>query len=61
MEYRLRDIRQLSDFLEAEASGQPFDRGQARCLALKLAEHHPEIRDTMRRIHARLLAVDGHA
>lgn len=54
MDYRLHDIRQLADLLEAEASGRPFDRHHAQHLALTLAEHQPEISNTMRQISERM-------
>jgi|AGTN01.1.fsa_nt_gi hypothetical protein len=54
MDYRLHDIRQLSEMLEAEASGRPFDRHHAHHLAAILAEHQPEIGDSMRLICDRL-------
>lgn len=59
MDYRLHEIRQLSALLEAEASGQPFDRDYARGLAQELASHHPEIGDTMRQICNRLSGAHG--
>jgi len=54
MDYRLHEIRVLSELLENEASGRPFDRVQAHRLAASLAEHQPEISNTMRRICERL-------
>lgn len=59
MDYRLHDIRQLSEMLEAEAQGHPFDRGHAQNLALTLAEHQPEISNTMRLICERLKQGDA--
>ncbi len=50
MSHRWHDVRQLSDLLEAEAAGQPFDRTHARHLAHSLAERHPEIRQSLRLI-----------
>lgn len=54
MNYRLHEIRELQELLEAEATGRPFDRGHARHLASRLAEHHPEIGASMRLIAERL-------
>lgn len=54
-DYRLHDIRQLSECLEAEAMGRPFDRSHAHTLAARLAEHHPEIGATMRLISERMI------
>lgn len=54
MEHRLREIVQLSELLESEASGKPFDRTRAQQLALTLAEHHPEMGNSMRAIWERL-------
>ncbi len=54
MDYRLHEIRVLSEMLENEASGRPFDRAHAHRLASALAEHQPEISNTMRLICERL-------
>jgi len=54
MDYRLHDIHQLSELLEHEAHGRPFDRARAQHLAATLAEHQPEIGETMRLICDRL-------
>lgn len=54
MKYRLHEIMQLSELLEHEATGRPFDRARAHQLALTLAEHQPEIRDTMQRVCERM-------
>ncbi|HTH17910.1 MAG TPA: hypothetical protein VL974_14725 [Magnetospirillum sp.] len=54
MDYRLHEMHQLSELLEAEANGHPFDRARARLLAGALAEYHPEIRNSMRLICDRL-------
>lgn len=54
MDYRLHEIDQLSELLENEALGRPFDHAHAQRLALSLAEHHPEIGNTMRQISDRL-------
>jgi hypothetical protein len=54
MDYRLHEIHQLAEMLEQEASGRPFDRAHAHHLAVTLAEHQPEIRDSMRLICERL-------
>ncbi|MCR6631562.1 MAG: hypothetical protein NVV74_16815 [Magnetospirillum sp.] len=59
MDYRLHDLRQLSELLEAEANGRPFDRTHARRLAQALAEHQPEIGNTMRLICERLKQGDA--
>ncbi len=50
MTQNLQELRQLSALLEAEASGRPFDRDHAHHLANRLAERHPEIRQSMRLI-----------
>lgn len=54
MDYRLHDMSQLAEILEAEACDRPFDRVQGQRLALVLAEHHPEIGNSMRLIAERL-------
>ncbi|HLO79048.1 MAG TPA: hypothetical protein VK196_21540 [Magnetospirillum sp.] len=54
MGYHLHEIEQLAVLLESEAAGLPFDRGHALQLASKLAEHHPEIGNSMRLITERL-------
>ncbi|MBX9634695.1 MAG: hypothetical protein K2X44_06905, partial [Magnetospirillum sp.] len=54
MDYRLHDIYQLAEILEAESNGRPFDRAQGQHLALTLAEHQPEIGNSMRLIAERL-------
>ncbi|CAA7619805.1 hypothetical protein [Magnetospirillum sp. UT-4] len=54
MQNHIRDIRMLTELIEAEAGGRPFDRSQARDLAHRLAEHNPEIAKTLRRISDRL-------
>lgn len=54
MEYRWHEIRELSQLLEAEAAGRDVDRGRARHLADRLAEHHPEISRSMRLITDRM-------
>lgn len=54
MDYRLHEIHLLSELLEHEAQGRPFDRARAHHLAATLAEHQPEISDSMRLICARL-------
>lgn len=59
MDYRLHEMHQLSELLEHEASGRPFDRGHAQRLALTLAEHHPEIGQSMRLICDRLRQGDS--
>lgn len=61
MDHSLRDLRQLSVFLEAEASGRPFDRAHARRLALALAENQPEIGNSLRLIGERLKQGDHRA
>ncbi|MDA8232274.1 MAG: hypothetical protein M0006_13125 [Magnetospirillum sp.] len=48
------ELRQLSHILEAEAEGRPFDRDHARDLAARIANVHPEIRQSMRMICERL-------
>lgn len=54
MDYRLHEIQLLSEFLEHEAMGRPFDRAHAHQLAATLAEHQPQIRDSMQLICERL-------
>lgn len=54
MDYRLQEMHQLSELLEAEACGRPFDRARAHHLAGTLAQHHPEIGNSMRLICERL-------
>lgn len=61
MDFQLHDIRQLSEFLEAEASGRPFDRRRAHHLARTLAESCPEISMTMRLICERFNAGEARA
>ena len=59
MDYRLHEMQQLSVLLEHEAAGRPFDRGRAHSLAATLAEHHPEIGNSMRLICDRLKQGDA--
>jgi hypothetical protein len=54
MDYRLHDIYQLSEILEAEACGRPFDRAQGQRLAFSLAKDQPEIGNSMRQIAERM-------
>lgn len=54
MDCRLHEIHQLSEMLEHEAMGRPFDPAHAHRLATTLAEHQPEIGDSMRLICERL-------
>ena len=54
MTHNLQDLRQLSALLEAEATGRPFDRDHAHNLASRLAERHPEIRQSMHQICERI-------
>lgn len=54
MDYRLQEISQLAEILEAEACGRPFDRAHAQRLAHNLAQHQPEIGKTMRQIAERM-------
>lgn len=54
MDYRLHEIQQLAEILEHEATGRPFDRTHAHKLAVTLAEHQPEIRNSMMLICERL-------
>lgn len=54
MDYRLHEISLLSQLLEDEALGRPFDRAHAQELAATLAEHQPQIRNSMRLICDRL-------
>jgi len=56
MKPRHHDLWQLSELLEAESEGRPFDRAAAHHLALRLAERHPEIGQTMRLICDRVAA-----
>lgn len=58
MDFRLHEIQQLQELLEHEALGRPFDRARAHQLALTLAEHQPEIRDSMRLVCERLRTGD---
>lgn len=53
-DYRMHEMRELCDILEAEATGRPFDRARARSLADVIARHHPEIGNTMRLMTERL-------
>jgi hypothetical protein len=46
-EYHMEEMRVLCELLEAEVSGRPFDRAEARRLAQTLASKHPEIGQTM--------------
>lgn len=48
------DMRRLSELLEDECAGRPFDRAQAHALAAHLAESCPEMGQTMRRISERM-------
>ena len=50
----LRDMRRLSELLEDECAGRPFDRAQAHALAANLAESCPEMGQTMHRISERM-------
>lgn len=50
----LTDMRRLSELLEDENAGRPFDRIQAHSLAAHLAENCPEMSQTMRRISDRM-------
>lgn len=59
MDYRLHEIHQLAELLESEASGRPFDRAHAQRLASTLAEHQPEIGNSMRLICERLKQGDA--
>lgn len=52
--HHLREIRALSEFLEAEALGLPFDRERARELVHTLSQHHPSIGNSLRLISDRL-------
>ncbi|MBC7907591.1 MAG: hypothetical protein H7Y60_12715 [Rhodospirillaceae bacterium] len=54
MDYRLHDISQLAQILEAEACGRPFDRALGHRLASTLAEYQPEIGNSMRQIAERM-------
>jgi hypothetical protein len=58
MQYNLEEIRSLSELLESEANGLPFDRDQARHLAEKMANQHPAIRRSMEVLLQRLGAGD---
>ena len=50
----LSDMRRLSELLEEECAGRPFDRSQAHFIAARLAEICPEMGQTMRRISDRM-------
>lgn len=50
----LNDMRRLSELLEEECAGRPFDRAQAHSLASNLAETCPEMGQTMHRISERM-------
>lgn len=50
----LTDMRQLSELLEDECAGRPFDRFRAHNLAAHLAETCPEMGQTMHRISERM-------
>ena len=50
----LSEMRRLSELLEDECAGRPFDRAQAHNLAANLAESCPEMGQTMRRISDRM-------
>jgi len=50
----LSDMRRLSELLEDECAGRPFDRHQAHSIAAHLAEACPEMGQTMRRISDRM-------
>lgn len=50
----LSDMRRLSELLEDECAGRPFDRSQAHNLASNLAEICPEMGQTMQRITERM-------
>ena len=52
--HRWHEVNQLSELLEAEIDGRPFDRDQAHRLACVLAEFHPEIRQSMDQICSRI-------
>lgn len=54
MHQLLRDMRRLSELLEEECAGRPFDRSQAHSLASQLAEVCPEMSQTMQRITERM-------
>ena len=54
MKPRHHDLRQLSEILEAEIEGRPFDRAAAHHLASRLGERHPEIGQSMRLICDRI-------
>jgi hypothetical protein len=48
------ELKELGEHLEAEAEGRPFDRRRAHHLAARVAELHPDIRNTMQRVGERL-------
>jgi len=54
MKPRHHDFRQLSELLEAESEGRPFDRVKARQLAEQLAQLCPDISQTMRLVERRM-------
>ncbi len=54
MTYSLHEIQTLTDLLDHEAMGKPFDRDLAHRLASELGERQPEIRRTMQLICQRL-------
>lgn len=54
MQYRWEEIDQLTEILEAEAAGQPFDLDLARTLAERLTELCPDIARTMRLVMERV-------
>ena len=59
MKQRRHELRQLSEMLEAEYEGRPFDRATAHRLAARLAEHVPAISQSMRLICERVATADG--
>lgn len=54
MDYRWHEISQLAALLEAEIAGHAVDRAKAHHLATTLAEHHPEIGNSLRMIRERM-------
>lgn len=60
-DYHFEDMQVLSEMLEAEASGRPFDRARARQLAQFLGGNHPEIGKTMMLMCERMKAGDARA
>lgn len=49
------DMIQLAKMLEAEWDGGGIDRARARELAERLLPHHPEIRNTLNSVRARMM------